>query len=232
MLNSTSPAGSDTEAELAHTLRHTHDVSGYESDSASLIGTLSRRPSHPSRMSVMSMSSDSSGSSLFTLTPEPMGFQARRKRAAKLTNFFGATYRDLFGEVLEKLEIGFLEEARQGNMSREEMDVCSNWVHSTDHWVVTNPVTGSHGTNQDSQGTEGRELVEFMINPDSIIVRLTISCSPPHMTICLSLGSSDYYVRWSPCTLVSLWTFSLVTHLFHRTISADCDKYCGFPMLS
>ena len=52
-----------------------------------------------------------------------MGFQARRKRAAKLTNFFGASYRDLFGEVLEKLEIGFLEEAKEGSLSGEEVAV-------------------------------------------------------------------------------------------------------------
>lgn len=130
MLNSTSTAGSDTEAELAHT-KHV-SVSGYESDPASPSGTVSRRRSHPSRMSVMSMSTVSSGSSLYTLTPEPMGFQARRKRAAKLTNFFGASYRDLYGEVLEKLEIGFLEEAREGNMSREEFDVRSE-IHYTDY---------------------------------------------------------------------------------------------------
>jgi hypothetical protein len=127
MLNSTSPAGSDTEAELAHT-KHTHDVSGCDSDPGSPTGTLSRRRSHPSRMSMMSMSSVSSGSSLFTLTPEPMGFQARRKRAAKLTNFFGASYRDLFGEVLEKFEIGFLEEAREGNMSGEEIAVRPKFI--------------------------------------------------------------------------------------------------------
>ena len=122
MLNSISPAGSDTEAELAHT-KHIHEVSGYESDPASPTSSLSRRRSHPSRMSMISMSSISSGSSLFTLTPEPMGFQARRKRAAKLTNFFGASYRDLFGEVLEKLETGFLEEAKEGGMSRDEIAV-------------------------------------------------------------------------------------------------------------
>ena len=134
MLNSVSPAGSDTEAELAHT-KHFYDVSGYDSDSASHIGSLSRNRSHRSRKSVMSMSSVSSsvssGSSLYTLTPEPMGFQARRKRAAKLTNFFGASYRDLFGEVLERLEIGFLEEAREGNMSSEETIVRSQFISLT-----------------------------------------------------------------------------------------------------
>lgn len=122
MLSSTSPAGSDTEVGLAQ-LKHIHEVSGYESDPASPTSSLIQRRSRPSRMSMVSMTSISSGSSLFTLTPEPMGFQARRKRAAKLTNFFGASYRDLFGEVLEKLEIGFLEEAKEGGLSREEVVV-------------------------------------------------------------------------------------------------------------
>jgi len=63
-----------------------------------------------------------------------MGFQARRKRAAKLTNFFGASYRDLFGEVLERLEIGFLEEAREGNMSPQEIDV--RFQRSSFHFVL------------------------------------------------------------------------------------------------
>jgi hypothetical protein len=121
MLSSTSPAGSDTEAELAHT-KHIHEVSGYESGPASPTSSHFRRRSHPPRMSMMSMSSLSSRSSMF-LIPEPMGFQARRRRAAKLTNFFGASYRDLFGEVLERLETGFLEEGKEGSMSREEIAV-------------------------------------------------------------------------------------------------------------
>jgi hypothetical protein len=54
-----------------------------------------------------------------------MAFQARRRRAAKLTNFFGATYRDLFGEVLNRIERGMLEEARHGEMSQDEMKVSS-----------------------------------------------------------------------------------------------------------
>ena len=143
MLNSTSPAGSDTEAELAHT-KHIQ-VSGYESDPASPTGSISRLRSRPSRISILSMSTISSGSSVFTLTPEPMGFQARRKRAAKLTNFFGASYRDLFGEVLEKLEIGFLEEAKEGSLSREEIAVRPKFILLA-ILLVPNPLTGPYGT--------------------------------------------------------------------------------------
>lgn len=136
MLNTTSPAGSDTEAELAHT-KHIHDISGYDSDPASPTSSLIRRRSRLSRMSMMSMSSASSGTSLFTVTPEPMGFQARRKRAAKLTNFFGASYRDLFGEVLQKLEVGFLEEAKEGGMSREEVAVSPKFIPRAIEWSLT-----------------------------------------------------------------------------------------------
>jgi hypothetical protein len=133
MLNSSSPAGSDTEAELAHT-KHIHDVSGYDSDPASPTSSPFRLRA---RLSRVSMSSISSGSSLLTLTPEPMGFQARRKRAAKLTNFFGASYRDLFGEVLERLETGFLEEAKEGSMSREEIAVRRKLVPLFVEWLPT-----------------------------------------------------------------------------------------------
>ena len=136
MLNGTSPAGSDTEAELAYT-KHTHEVSGYESSPVSPTSSHLRRRSHPSRVSVMSMTSVSSGSSVFPLSPEPMGFQARRKRAAKLTNFFGASYRDLFGEVLERLESGFLEEAREGCMTREEVVVCPKFIPPALEWLLT-----------------------------------------------------------------------------------------------
>ena len=136
MLNGTGLAGSDTEAELAHT-RRTHDVSGYESDPASPTSGLFRQSSRPSRISIVSVSSVSSASSLLTLTPEPMGFQARRKRAAKLTHFFGASYRDLFGEVLEKLEIGFLEEAKEGGLSSEEVAVCPKFILLVINWFLT-----------------------------------------------------------------------------------------------
>lgn len=64
-------------------------------------------------------------SSIATLRiePEPMSFQARRRRAQKLTNFFGTSYRDLFSDVLEKLEASVKEEVRDGSISLEEMKV-------------------------------------------------------------------------------------------------------------
>lgn len=88
-------------------------------------GNLQNRYIKP-RASLLSIESVATVSSYATLTPEPMTFQARRKRAAKLAHFFGASYRDLFGEVLNQIERGMLEEARLGEMSREEMRVSFN----------------------------------------------------------------------------------------------------------
>lgn len=50
-------------------------------------------------------------------------FKARRRRAAKLTNFFGVKYRDLFGEVLESIEAGMREDVRAGRMGVVELEV-------------------------------------------------------------------------------------------------------------
>jgi len=62
--------------------------------------------------------------SIDTLSPPtPDEFQTRRKRAAKLTNFFGVDYRQLFGEVLDSIENGVREEGYRGNLSPEEQRV-------------------------------------------------------------------------------------------------------------
>ncbi|KIJ39239.1 hypothetical protein M422DRAFT_175310 [Sphaerobolus stellatus SS14] len=67
----------------------------------------------------------STNSSIASLEPDPDGFQQRRKRAAKLTNFFGVNYRDLFGDVLESIEKGMNDEFVAGTMQPEEVEVCS-----------------------------------------------------------------------------------------------------------
>jgi hypothetical protein len=87
-------------------------------------GSLTERTLQP-RASIASISTVNTVSTFATLTPEPMAFQARRKRAAKLTHFFGASYRDLFGEVLNRIERGMLEEAKAGEISQQEMKVSS-----------------------------------------------------------------------------------------------------------
>ncbi|KAG9013809.1 hypothetical protein FRB94_000789 [Tulasnella sp. JGI-2019a] len=64
-----------------------------------------------------------SASSLFSLNLEaaPMDmFQQRRKRAAKLTKFFGTDYRSMFGEVLDSIEVGVLDDQTRGTLSEAE----------------------------------------------------------------------------------------------------------------
>jgi hypothetical protein len=60
--------------------------------------------------------------------PEPTPFQVRRRRAAKLTAFFGVNHRDLFGEVLESIEKGMREDVRAGGLEVGEMEVCTLYL--------------------------------------------------------------------------------------------------------
>lgn len=56
-----------------------------------------------------------------TTPPEENEFQVRRRRAAKLTQFFGVDYRDLMNEVFESLEMGLEEERGRGTLKPEEV---------------------------------------------------------------------------------------------------------------
>ncbi|KAI0962312.1 hypothetical protein AcV7_001182 [Taiwanofungus camphoratus] len=75
-----------------------------------------RRRSLPSRTSMMSVSSE------WTLgSPEDSTFQRRRRRAAKLTQFFGVNYRDLMSEILDSIEKGLEEERGKGTLKPDEI---------------------------------------------------------------------------------------------------------------
>lgn len=50
-------------------------------------------------------------------------FQTRRRRAAKLTQFFGVDYKDLVNEVFESLESGLREESGRGTLKPDEVQV-------------------------------------------------------------------------------------------------------------
>ena len=80
-----------------------------------------RRRSLPSRVSIASFSSDISA--LIAPTPTEASFQQRRRRAAKLTHFFGVDYRDLMGEILESIEKGLEEESGKGTLKPDEVRV-------------------------------------------------------------------------------------------------------------
>ena len=60
---------------------------------------------------------------MITTPPEESAFQARRRRAAKLTQFFGVDYRDLMGEILDSLEKGLEEERGKGTLKPDEVQV-------------------------------------------------------------------------------------------------------------
>ncbi|KAG6911339.1 hypothetical protein DXG01_001010 [Tephrocybe rancida] len=78
-----------------------------------------RRRSLPARTSMISVSSEYSVS---TPRPEATDFQARRRRAAKLTQFFGVDYRELISDVLESLETGLEHERKRGTLNPEEVE--------------------------------------------------------------------------------------------------------------
>ena len=79
-----------------------------------------RRRSLPARTSVLSLVS-----TLMLTSPKPevSDFQLRRRRAAKLTHFFGVDYRDLIKDVLESIEKGVDDEQRNGTLNPAQAEV-------------------------------------------------------------------------------------------------------------
>jgi len=53
--------------------------------------------------------------------PEISDFQARRRRAAKLTQFFGVNYRELITDVIDSIEHGLEHEQHRGNLNQDEV---------------------------------------------------------------------------------------------------------------
>lgn len=77
-----------------------------------------RRRSLPLRPSLTSLKSQNTLSE-YQVDISP--FEIRRRRAAKLSHFFGVSYRDLFGEVLESLEMGVRDDGGQGTLDPLEV---------------------------------------------------------------------------------------------------------------
>lgn len=83
-----------------------------------------RRRSLPTRTSMSSLASEYSiSATLASPKPEVTDFQLRRRRAAKLTNFFGVDYRDLIRDVLDSIENGLEHERKRGTINPEEAEV-------------------------------------------------------------------------------------------------------------
>lgn len=85
-----------------------------------------------------------STSSFASIEVEPIAvdpFQQRRKRAAKLTKFFGTDYRSLFGEVLESIETGVKDDRHRGSLTEEEAQVRCDALYTV--LVVLTAVIGA-----------------------------------------------------------------------------------------
>lgn len=85
-----------------------------------------RRLSLPARTSM--------ASSITTELPVPSpkessDFQLRRRRAAKLTHFFGVDYRELIHDILESIEKGVEEERKRGTLRPEEVESLLHKLH-------------------------------------------------------------------------------------------------------
>jgi hypothetical protein len=85
-------------------------------------GESSSLQKHTRRGSLPSISSVSLSSvpTLDTPISPPTDFQQRRRRVAKLSSFFGVSYHDLFGQVLESIETGVQDDTRRGTLTLEE----------------------------------------------------------------------------------------------------------------
>jgi len=75
----------------------------------------------PSINSVMTSTTVGTSMTRRPTIADPTEFQTRRRRAAKLSHFFGVNYRDLFGEVLQSLELGVEEEVSLGSLRPDEV---------------------------------------------------------------------------------------------------------------
>lgn len=75
----------------------------------------------PARTSIISLDSE------YSIGTQPMpdatSFQQRRKRAAKLTHFFGVDYRELFDDVLDRIESNMQLGQRDGRLHAAEAEV-------------------------------------------------------------------------------------------------------------
>lgn len=79
-----------------------------------------RRRSLPLCPSINSMHSEYS---ITSPPPEISTFEQKRRRAAKLTNFFGVSHRDIMTDILESIESGVAEERGRGTLNQAQADV-------------------------------------------------------------------------------------------------------------
>ena len=67
-------------------------------------------------------------------------FQLRRRRAAKLAQFFGVNYRELVNEILDSIENGVQHDQRSGTLHAEEVEVSPNFhSYKIADWLTIEP---------------------------------------------------------------------------------------------
>lgn len=69
------------------------------------------------------MTSLASEYSITSPKPEVTDFELRRRRAAKLTQFFGVDYRELIMDVLDSIENSLENERNGGTLRAEQLEV-------------------------------------------------------------------------------------------------------------
>ena len=82
-----------------------------------------RRRSLPLCPSIASLRSEYS---ITSPPPEISTFEQKRRRAAKLTNFFGVSHHHIMDDILESIESGVAEERGRGTLNQAQADVRSS----------------------------------------------------------------------------------------------------------
>jgi hypothetical protein len=120
--------------DLIHGEGHEHQLQPFTRQEDSIVDEpptpkAERRRSLPTRTSMTSLYSEFSiSTNMASPDPQETTFQTRRRRAAKLTQFFGVDYRDLMSEVLDSLEKGLEEEGGRGTLKPDEVQVSSAFI--------------------------------------------------------------------------------------------------------
>jgi hypothetical protein len=110
-----------------------------------------RRHSLPVRTSVASLRSQYT---LAAAAPDPHAFAQRRRRAAKLAAFFGASYKELLGDVLESIVTGVQDDGGAGRLNDAEIvraPFCVVW-----ETVLTGAAAGAAERRGDDPASAGR----------------------------------------------------------------------------
>lgn len=113
----------DNDDDRAASKADDDDYDFSESDVPSTSARSGRRRSLSLCSSVTSLRSEYSITSITSPLQEISTFEQKRRRAAKLTNFFGVSHRDIITDILESIESGVAEERGRGILNQAQVDV-------------------------------------------------------------------------------------------------------------